>query len=157
METTSCSVLFVCAGNICRSPMAEGVFQKLVNEAGLSDQISVDSAGTTSYHVGDRAHIDTQRMLEKNGISYDGRARVLTRADLQAFDYILAMDNDNLADIRSMGKSTATVARLLDYAPELSTREVPDPYYNGGFEHVYDLVLGGSKGLLAQIRLEKDL
>jgi len=141
-------------GNICRSPMAEAVFRNLVQQQRLDGEFNIDSAGTSGYHVGDRAHRGTLRILEKNGIAYDGRSRRLTHRDLEEFDYVVAMDNENLADIESLGGSRGNVSRLLDYAPDQPEREVPDPYYNDGFEHVYDLVLQGSKGLLAHIRRE---
>ncbi len=149
-------VLFVCMGNICRSPMAEGVFQHLVNEAGLHHQISIDSAGTTGYHAGERAHRGTLMLLEQYGIRYEGRSRQLTRQDLQDFDYIVAMDDDNVADIKSLG-TDVQIMRLLDFAPDQPVREVPDPYYDNRFQEVYDLALEGSKGLLTYIRKEHNL
>src|SRR5260370_14891916 len=127
----SIKVLMVCAGNICRWRMAEAGFRRLVRDAGLDNQITVDSAGTESYHTGQYAHNDTLRILARNGISdYNGRARQITRSDLQNFDYIAAMDDDNLSDIKYLGGGRAKIARLLDYAPEQPVREVPDPYYN---------------------------
>jgi len=151
------SVLFVCMGNICRSPMAEAVFRNLVHEAGLDHEFRIDSAGTTSYHVGDRAHNGTLKILAKHRIDYDGRSRRITRQDLDDFDYIVAMDNENLANIESLGASRGKVVRLLDFSPQQSEREVPDPYYDDSFDHVYELVLDGSKGLLTHIRTEHDL
>ena len=152
-------VLFVCLGNICRSPMAEGVFQHMVNEAGLYEIIVIDSAGSGVYHEGEQAHRGTWRVLQEHGIDYRGRARTLTRNDFYNFDYILAMDADNLADIHSRqpGDSKAHIRLFLDYAPDQPEREVPDPYYNGRFQEVYDLVLAASKGLLAEIRKTHEL
>ena len=113
-------VLFVCTGNICRSPMAEGVFQHLVEEAGLSNQIRADSAGTTGYHVGESAHRGTLKVLRQHGIPYDGRSRRVTSADFVDFDYILAMDQGHLQSMNSSkpdGKKTNPVIRMfLDYA-----------------------------------------
>jgi len=153
------NVLFVCLGNICRSPMADGVFQNMVAEAGLSAQIHVDSAGTAGYHVGETAHSGTLKTLKKHGINYTSRSRQLHHQDFDKFDYILAMDEDNLASIRSSlaSNNQATVRLFLDYADGQKTREVPDPYYNGRFDEVYDLVLAGSKGLLEAIRKEYNL
>jgi protein-tyrosine phosphatase len=152
-------VLFVCSGNICRSPMAEGVFQHMVDEAGLGDKITVDSAGTGSWHVGESADRRTRRELSKHGISYSGRSRQLNRGDFDKFDYILAMDHSNLRNIQAKApRSTqAHIQMLLDYAPSLGTREVPDPYYDGGFDYVYDLVHATAEGLLAHIRQEHGL
>lgn len=146
-------VLFVCLGNICRSPMAEGVFQYKVNEAGLGEKILIDSAGTAGYHEGEQAHSGTRKMLQQNGIDYRGRARTLTRNDFHNFDYILAMDADNLADIQSRRPedSKAVIKLFLDYAPEQPVREVPDPYYNGRFQEVYNLVTAASDGLLVEL------
>lgn len=137
--------------------MAEGVFRDLVHKAGLEREFRIDSAGTSGYHAGDRAHRGTLKVLEKNGIAYDGRSRQLTFHDLQDFDYIVAMDNDNLADIKGMGEGRAEVSRLLDFAPNQPEREVPDPYYDDRFDHVYDLVLEGSKGLLAHISQQRQI
>ncbi len=147
-------VLFVCLGNICRSPMAEGIFQHLVEEAGLSDQIVVDSAGTGSWHVGEPAHRGTREVLRRHGIDYTGRARQFTRSDLDRFDYILAMDHENLSAIRARanGSTDAEIGLFMDYAPDAGVREVPDPYYSGRFEEVYKLVRQGAEGLLAHIR-----
>src|SRR5579872_463576 len=124
-------VLFVCLGNICRSPMAEAVFNHLVRLAGLDDRIEADSAGTGHWHVGQPPHSGTRRILAQQGIAYDGRARLLVREDLDRFDYIVAMDRDNLEDIRALGSGRAKVASLMDYAQQAGARDVPDPYYNG--------------------------
>lgn len=153
------NVLFVCLGNICRSPMAEGVFQRMVDEAELGDKITVDSAGTGAYHIGEPAHKGTREILRENGIQYQGRARQLRSADFTEFDYILAMDADNLAGIESKlpPNSNVKVGLFLDYAPQLPTREVPDPYYTGKFAHVYELVTAASEGLLQAIIEEHSL
>ncbi|NWF67848.1 MAG: low molecular weight phosphotyrosine protein phosphatase [Chloroflexi bacterium] len=153
-------VLFVCLGNICRSPMAEAVFQHMVNQAGLSDKILVDSAGTGSWHVGETAHRGTLGVLSKNGIAYHGRARQFTRSDLQEFDYVLAMDAENLSDIQRAASPRAKVMLFLELAYQAQTvtlREVPDPYYDGRFEYVFGLVNKGAAALLAHIRAQHGL
>jgi protein-tyrosine phosphatase len=159
-------VLFVCMGNICRSPMAEAVFVHLVREAGLEAKIEADSAGTGDWHVGQPPHHGTRRMLERNNIAYNGCARQLTSRDLDDFDYIITMDEQNLRDVNSLqvsrlhrrqGEKRVNVARLLDYAPDTHTREVPDPYFTDGFEGVYALVWEGASGLLAAIQHEHGL
>lgn len=152
-------VLFVCLGNICRSPMAEGVFRQMVEDAGLSHAIEVDSAGTSSYHIGETAHRGTLKTLHQHNIAYNGRARQLITADFSLFDYVLAMDYSNLENIDTKlpVDTKAKVGLFLDYAPQLATREVPDPYYNGRFEEVYDLVKAASEGLLQEIRSENNL
>ena len=153
-------VLFVCLGNICRSPMAEGVFQHMVKRAGLAEQILVDSAGTGPWHIGDPAHRGTRQVLAKHGIHYQGRGRQISSADLTQFDYILAMDYDNFDALRSMAARSHTEAKIglfMDYAPEAGTREVPDPYYDGRFQRVYELVEQAAAGLLDHIRAEHAL
>ncbi len=147
-------ILFVCLGNICRSPMAEAVFSHLVKEAGLSDRILVDSAGTSDWHVGERAHPGTRGILAQHNIRYDGRARQITDADLRDFDYILAMDRHNLADLRVLANGTtdAEIRLFMDYANGVRERDVPDPYLTGRFEEVYRLVRAAAEGLLAHIR-----
>lgn len=155
-------VLFVCLGNICRSPMADGVFQHKVNQAGLSDKIMVDSAGTGSWHVGQQAHVGTRNVLKKHNIPYDGRARQFARRDLSDFDYILAMDNSNLTNIRQYagGESDGEIKLFLSYAKSAGTVDaevVPDPYYDDRFDYVYDLVDKGCDALLAHIIREHKL
>jgi protein-tyrosine phosphatase len=151
-------VLFVCLGNICRSPMAEGVFCHLVAQAGLADRITADSAGTGAWHVGDPPHHGTRRVLRERGIDYSHRARVVAPDDFNRFDYLVALDSENLADLRALARGAhAKIARLLDYAPDARTHDVPDPYYTGGFDVVYDLVDQGCRGLLEQIVAEHNL
>lgn len=149
-------VLFVCLGNICRSPMAEAVFRHLVKQAGLEDVIDVESAGTGSWHIGERPHRGTLEVLRKNQIDVGGkRARQMSRSDVDQFDYIIAMDAENVADIEAI--TGRRVPRLLEFAPHSGTLDVPDPYYTGTFDHVYQLVLAGSQGLLDQIRQREGL
>lgn len=155
------NVLFVCSGNICRSPMAEAVFRDIVETAGLADKFHIDSAGTGSWHVGEAAHSGTLSVLKKHGIVHKGRARQVKRSDFDAFDYILAMDSSNLYSLqRTTAESDAEVAMFLSYANDAGTvnvEDVPDPYYNNRFDEVYDLVTKGSDALLAHIRKQHTL
>lgn len=150
-------VTFVCLGNICRSPMAEAVFQHLVSQADLEQQIEVDSCGTGSWHIGEEAHSGTQRVLRQHGIPYNHIARRLSQNDLFQAHYLIAMDQDNMEDILRSGSTQAEVGLLLDYAPELNMHEVPDPYYTNRFEEVYRLVEAGCIGLLAHIRKKEGI
>ncbi len=146
-------VLFICLGNICRSPMAEAVFQKLVDDAGLTGKISVDSAGTSAYHIGEPAHPGTRRVLTHHDIPYDGRARQVNIEDTQnGKSYLIAMDSDNVAELNRRFGELPSLHRLLDFADHTSVHDVPDPYYSDNFDYVYRLVEDGCQGLLQTIR-----
>lgn len=148
-------VLFVCLGNICRSPMAEGVFRHMVQQAGLGDKVVVDSAGTGAWHVGERPHRGTQQVLAEHGIACSGYARQITQSDMSDLNtWIIAMDESNLLDIRSRFGNHIKLYRLLDFATDTAERNVPDPYYSGGFDYVYDLVVDGCQGLLQAVQGE---
>lgn len=147
-------VLFVCLGNICRSPLAEGVFQHLVEEAGVSEEFEIDSAGTGSWHVGE--HPDTRAMAvaEAHGITLPSRARQVTPEDLDQFDYVIAMDLENIRNLERMAESRGIdveIHLLRDFDPERDGDEVPDPYYGGtsGFEEVLQIVNQSCEALLA--------
>ena len=146
------SVLFVCMGNICRSPTAEGVFRHHVEEAGLGDRIIVDSAGTHAYHVGDPPDRRANAAAERRGIQLGNlRARRVSDEDFERYDYVLAMDLDNLERLKDQSPSEHhNKVRLFLEFSSLKEREVPDPYYGGaaGFERVLDLVEDASRGLL---------
>jgi protein-tyrosine phosphatase len=147
-------------GNICRSPMAEAVFKHLVEQEGLSKQFHIDSVGTISYHVGELTHPGTRRVLADHGIQSDSISRQITSTDLTEADYIIAMDSDNIADLRRKRRGiplNGRIQRLLEFAEGVSERDVPDPYYSDNFERVYRLVKAGCQGLLAHIRQEHDI
>lgn len=151
-------VLFVCMGNICRSPTAHGVFQQLVQEQGLSQSIRVDSAGTHSYHVGNPPDARSQATAKQRGVDLSTlRARRFVSEDFNEFDYVLGMDADNLADMRAIrpDDARARLQLMLEYATRFNQREVPDPYFgNDGFELVFDMIDDASRGLLQHIRAE---
>lgn len=152
------NVLFVCLGNICRSPMAEAVFSRLVEEEGLANHFQIDSAGTSSYHVGERAHPGTRGVLAKHGIRYNGRSRqVVAREMADQNTYVIAMDSANIRDLERRFGSRTRLAPLLAYAQNSDREDVPDPYYEGNFEYVYQLVEDGCLGLLAAIRKEEGI
>lgn len=153
------SVLFVCLGNICRSPMAEAVFRQMVREAGLEKRIHIDSAGIGGWHAGELPHRGTRKILNTYGISHEGiRARQISREDLERFDIIVAMDSDNMSALRRMARQTSAELYLLtDFIPDTDLSDVPDPYYTGNFEEVYELVIAGCRGLLQRIRLREGL
>jgi protein-tyrosine phosphatase len=148
-------VLFVCMGNICRSPLAQGVFEKVARREGLEEQVFVDSAGTGAWHVGSPPDERAQRSAGLRGLDLSfQRARRITPEDCETFDYILTMDEDNYRAVASLCRGSAVVRPFLDFAPDSPQKEVPDPYYGGpdGFEHVLDLVEEASEGLLEDIR-----
>lgn len=156
-------VLFVCMGNICRSPTAQGVFESLVNKQGLSQQIYIDSAGTHSYHIGEAPDKRSQKAALYRGVDLSSqKARRFEIEDLSNFDYVLAMDKGNLRDIRNQQTHahTAKVSLFLPFAMYQDVHaEVPDPYYGGanGFENVLDLVESASEGLLQHIKQQHNL
>jgi protein-tyrosine phosphatase len=158
-ERNRVRVLFVCMGNICRSPTAQGVFRKLVEEAGLLDRIEIDSAGTHAYHVGEPPDRRAQETAMRRGIALsDLRARRVEPEDFERFDYLLVMDQDNYHHMSALCPEGCGMERrlmlLMDFAPDMRMREVPDPYYGGtgGFETVFDMVEAAAEGLLEDIR-----
>jgi len=149
-------VLFVCMGNICRSPTAEGVFRHLVEEQGLGEKIIIDSAGTHDYHIGDAPDARSQAAAARRGYDLSRlRARQVLREDFRAFDYILAMDEANLGLLQQQCPDDCRerLKLFLEFADDGGLREVPDPYYGGaqGFERVLDLVEHAARGLLRDI------
>lgn len=154
-------VLFVCMGNICRSPTAHGVFRALVERADLSSKIEIDSAGTHSYHVGATPDPRAQSAAERRGFNLaDLRARKVIAADLDQFDYVLVMDRDNYDNVMSIcPPEHARKVRLFMEFAERSEEEVPDPYYGArtGFDRVLDMVEEASNGFLEYLRHNHDI
>ncbi|MCF6219184.1 MAG: low molecular weight phosphotyrosine protein phosphatase [Gammaproteobacteria bacterium] len=146
-------VIFVCMGNICRSPTAEGVFRTQVVDRGLADLFEIDSAGTHAYHDGEGPDPRAKKLAKQRGVELgDVRARRVTAEDIEHFDYILAMDGDNHLNLMKLAPEghEHKVRRILEFTSFYSERDVPDPYYGGprGFERVYDLIESASEGLL---------
>jgi protein-tyrosine phosphatase len=155
-------LLFVCLGNICRSPTAEGVMRSLVEQAGLGDRVVLDSAGTGAWHVGSPPDARASAAAQSRGVLLDGRARQVRRSDFEDFDLLLAMDTSNLRELRQLApgaREREKVKLLREFDPVSATGEnldVPDPYYggDGGFEKVFDLVQAACRGLLVKIETE---
>jgi protein-tyrosine phosphatase len=157
LPKTRIGVLFVCMGNICRSPIAEAVFRRYVVEDGVADLVSVDSAGTHGYHIGAEPDFRAQAAAARRHYDLSGlRARQVKREDFDAFDYILAMDQANLAHLRGLSPPAQRhkTRLFLDFASGAQLREIPDPYYGPeqGFELVLDLAEDAAKGLLLEVR-----
>ena len=151
------SVLFVCLGNICRSPTGEGVFRSLVRQHQLEDSIQIDSAGTIGYHAGHPADPRMRAAASKRGINLTSRSRKITYDDLDSFDLIIAMDRENLSDIRQVhDRPTAELKLLSDFLGDEWPTDVPDPYYGGdeGFEYVLDMIEAACPHILAYLQKE---
>ncbi|GKT11182.1 MAG: protein-tyrosine phosphatase [Thiomicrorhabdus sp.] len=151
------SVLFVCLGNICRSPTAHGIFRNMVREAGLEAEIEIDSAGTAAFHIGKSPDERSTLVAKQRGIEMaDLRARQVDLGDFYQYDYVLAMDESNYANLKDIAlpEHYDRLQMFLNYTSEFPETEVPDPYYGGakGFDHVFDLVSSASEGLLKHIK-----
>lgn len=157
------SVLFVCLGNICRSPLAEALFRKAVTDARLEARFTIDSAGTSGYHQGEPPDERASAVAARRGVTVAGSSRQVVQEDLDTFDYIIVMDRENLDNVQGLvreQKGGARIHLLREFDPEADGQlEVPDPYFGGssGFEHVHDLVERSAAGLLDHIRKEHDL
>ena len=156
------SVLFICMGNICRSPTAQGVFRALVEQEGLTDRIATDSAGTIAYHVGEAPDRRARETASRRGVDLsDLRARKVVAEDFERFDYLLAMDQDNYSDLLKLSPpgGEQRLYLFMDFARNRPEKEVPDPYYGGvaGFDRVFDMVEEASRGLLNHILERHDL
>lgn len=149
-------VLFVCSGNICRSPLAEAIFKSLVHKAGLIDRFSVDSAGTHGFHEGDHADPRTRRVGRKHGLDVDSISRPVVDADFDAFDLIVAMDRNHLRELRSRAGASrrAAIKLMREFDPEAREADVADPYYGGeaGFDEMYRVLTPACRGLLESLR-----
>jgi protein-tyrosine phosphatase len=157
LKPRSVRVLFVCLGNICRSPTAEGVLRFLAARDAPLLRLEIDSAGTANYHLGAPPDLRSQRAALRRGIDISGqRARQVSDADFTRFDLILAMDRENLRELQAMKPkwSTASVQLFMDYAPDTNMAEVPDPYYGdaAAFDEVLDLTAAASRGLLESLQ-----
>ena len=154
-------VLFVCTGNICRSPAAEGIFKKFVRDANLENDISIDSAGTIGYHSGELPDARMRKHASARGYNLDSRARQFNpKKDYEEFDYIITMDDYNYTDLIQLDRKklyTNKLFKMADFISDKDISEVPDPYYGGaeGFEFVIDILKDGTKNLLTKIK--KDL
>jgi protein-tyrosine phosphatase len=148
-------VLFVCMGNICRSPLAQGVFEDVLRREGLEGEVSVDSAGTGAWHVGSPPDERALGAASLRGVDISSqRARRIKPEDCQSFDYVLTMDEENYRAVAGLCRGSAVVRPFLDFAADSPEREIPDPFYGGpeGFEHVLDLAEEASERLLEDIR-----
>ena len=136
------SILFVCMGNICRSPMAEVLFRHKATLRGVSGEFFIDSAGTGGWHAGDRPDERMRRMASRNGIELDGSARQVHRDDFEKFDMIVCMDEDNYRNLLAMGAPVERLTKMLQHDPDCAYQDVPDPYYGDGdgFQTVFDLL-----------------
>lgn len=154
-------VLFVCMGNICRSPTAHGVFQSIVDAEGLGSRIEVDSAGTHSYHIDSPPDRRSQEIAKTRGVELAGlRARRFVSDDFVEFDYVIGMDRDNLAAMLAIkpDNASAQAKLMLEYSQKFDQQEVPDPYFgNDGFDLVYDMIDDASQGLLREIRARHEI
>ncbi len=147
------SILFVCLGNICRSPTAEGVFRKLVSDAGRDSEFEIDSAGTIGYHTGNMADSRMRSVAKRRGYRLDSTARRIELADFGRFDLIVTMDDDNFHAVSAINPgSGAELVRMCDYCEAFDVAEVPDPYYGGeaGFQNVIDILEDACANLLRQ-------
>lgn len=149
-------LLFVCSGNICRSPLAEAVFKSLADEAGEGSRFVVDSAGTHGFHEGDQADPRTRRVGRKHGLSVDSIARPVVDADFDRFDLIIAMDRGHRRELlaRAGGRRSADIKMMREYDAQANDPDVPDPYYGGedGFETMYSILEPACRGLLQSLR-----
>ena len=156
-------ICFVCLGNICRSPTAEGIMRGLVEEAGLAEHVESDSAGTGDYHVGEPSDPRSQEAAAARGVRLDGRARQFQAADFARFDYVVAMDRENHRELIALAAGPGDggkLALLRSFEPgSLSEPDVPDPYYGGegGFDRVLDICEASCRGLLDHIRGSHEL
>lgn len=148
-------ILFVCLGNICRSPMAEFVLRDLAKQHGVSHRISTDSAGTSGWHDGEDMHVGTAKILRSHHISPQGfTSSKVKKSDINHFDFLIAMDDNNLIELeKRFGKQADKIFKLTDLIPESGYHHVPDPWYTGDFEETYRLVSAGSLALLKKLAL----